>query len=356
MRFSHYSATQRIGEVVRARRTQAKLTQRDLAARSGLSIRALRYLENGMVTKPRSDTIRRLGVVLGVSEEDLNSLSVSDHANGTRLRLGVLGPLTVTYGGRSVAISGTKQRCLLGLLALQPNQLVSSEEIIDVLWGARAPASCRSLVHTYVARLRRTLAAVEPRYPRLIASASAGYLLRVRPAQLDLLLFKESVAQALSVRRHDPRSAFESFERAMRYWRAPVVADLPMGLREHPVAIATMAHRCDVVLATADTALELGRYEQAVALLRPVVLEEPLHEGLHVRLMDAFAGVGEQAAALGVFAGIRARLADALGVEPDAELHAAHLRVLRHQRPSRVQSAWTSSGSGAVGRAKVRLG
>jgi tetratricopeptide (TPR) repeat protein len=56
---------------------------------------------------------------------------------------------------------------------------------------------------------------------------------------------------------------------------------------------------------------------------------EPLHEGLHARLVLALAGDGQQAAALRVFDDLRRRLRDDLGINPGAELRDAQLRVLR---------------------------
>src|SRR5262249_19855268 len=83
--------------------------------------------------------------------------------------------------------------------------------------------------------------------------------------------------------------------------------------------------------AYADIALGLGRHEPVVEALRALVHDEPLHEGLHARLMLGLAGSGQQAAALRLFAEIRTRLAEDLGIEPGAEIMAAHLRILRNE-------------------------
>jgi hypothetical protein len=97
--------------------------------------------------------------------------------------------------------------------------------------------------------------------------------------------------------------------------------------------VAIAGRRVSATLAYADLATALGRHEQAVSRLRALVDDEPLHEGLHSRLMLALAGSGQQGAALGQFADLRARLADELGIEPGPEIAAAHLRVLRQDVP-----------------------
>ena len=56
------------------------------------------------------------------------------------MRYGVLGPLQVSDGERSIEITGTKQRALLAMLLLHANQVVSTDRLIDALWGETAAA------------------------------------------------------------------------------------------------------------------------------------------------------------------------------------------------------------------------
>ena len=59
--------------LLRAHRAAAGLTQEDLAARAGMSVRGLRYLEGGF-RRPHPATIRRLGVALSHSSADVQAL------------------------------------------------------------------------------------------------------------------------------------------------------------------------------------------------------------------------------------------------------------------------------------------
>ena len=233
------------------------------------------------------------------------------------LHIAVLGRFEVRRADRLIEVGPLKQRCLLALLALRPNEVVSREEIVDVLWGENPPASCHNLVHTYVSRLRKMLGAGP------VSSERGGYLLTVVTDQLDLLRFDRLVD------RREPAA----LEEALRLWRGPVLADLPDGLRQHPVAVAAGGRRLAAALAYGDAAVRQGRPEPAVELLRAVGHTEPLHEGLHARIMLAMAASGQQAAALRLFTTLRTRLVDELGIEPGTELNAAHLRVLRQDVP-----------------------
>src|SRR5215217_8569176 len=74
----------------------------------------------------------------------------------------ILGPLEVRLDGEPVSLGAAKQRALLAILLLQPNQVVSSERLIDDLWGERPPATAANALQVYVAQLRKAL---EPRRP-----------------------------------------------------------------------------------------------------------------------------------------------------------------------------------------------
>jgi DNA-binding SARP family transcriptional activator/DNA-binding XRE family transcriptional regulator len=313
------------GHALRAGRVEAGLTQQELAARAGVSVRAVRYIEQGKVAHPRRESIRRLADAVGLAVED----GWHERRSEERLRIGVLGRFELTAGGQPVDMGPLKQRCLLAFLALQPNRVVRRDEIVDVLWGERPPESCQNLVHTYISRLRK--AADRPGGEPLIASVRGGYRLTADAEELDLLRFDGQLAEANQLRLTDPEQALAVFEEALRLWRGPVLADLPDEVRRHPAAMALAARRMTAALAYADTALDLGRHGPVVEQLESLAHDEPLHEGLHARLMIGLAGSGQQAAALRLFGRLRTRLAEDLGIEPGAEIVAAHLRIIRSE-------------------------
>ena len=63
-----------------------------------------------------------------------------------------------------------RERALLGALALHVGEVVSVDTLIDSVWGERAPASARHIVHEYVSRLRGALgdaSVIVTRAPRI---------------------------------------------------------------------------------------------------------------------------------------------------------------------------------------------
>ncbi|WP_290056869.1 tetratricopeptide repeat protein [Amycolatopsis solani] len=304
---------------LRERRVLAGLTQAQLAERAGLSLRAVRNAELGSVRRPRPETERRLREVLAEAPPE-------------PVRIGVLGPLTVSRGDEPVEIGAEKQRLILALLALQPNRTVRREDLVDVVWD-EPPPSCLDLLHTYVARLRRALRPAD-----LIATDKGGYRLSVGESELDLLEFEALIA------RDAPGEALE-------LWRGPALADVGR-LRQHPARLGLAMRRAKAVMAYAGVADP----EDAAVHLRVLTAEEPLNESAHARLMLVLAASGRQAAALDVFEDVRRRLADELGIEPGPELRAAHHQVLRQdfagpEPPARVPAQLPADVPGFRGRA-----
>ncbi|MEU2428959.1 BTAD domain-containing putative transcriptional regulator [Streptomyces sp. NPDC007861] len=328
------------GTWLQAFRRRAGLSQEVAASRAGISTRALRDIERGRVQRPQSRTLRRLAAALGLTGGELADLLAAARTGpprgAGRPRLLILGPLSLQRGQTPVPVTSPMLRRLLGLLALKHPEPSTQQEITDTLWPSGPPTSHQSLIHTYVSQVRRLLEQGVPRTvpPPTVARTPTGYLLEASRNQIDLGHFDELLAQAERLHRApDPRAVYESLTQALQWWRGPVLADADPVLRQHPAAVVANERRVKAVLLHADTALLLRRPEEAVPVLWDMVNTEPLHEGLHARLILTLASCGEQAAALNVFSRLRDRLDKELGIAPSAEVRDAHLRVLRQQLP-----------------------
>ena len=78
---------------------------------------------------------------------------------GAVLELGIIGPLEVLIAGAEPAtLGGARHRSLLVVLVLHANELVSTELIVEQLWGEDSPPTAQHTVQVGVSRLRRALA------------------------------------------------------------------------------------------------------------------------------------------------------------------------------------------------------
>src|SRR5919199_3957418 len=85
----------------------------------------------------------------------------------------ILGPLEVHAAGVPLPLRTGKQRTLLALLLLSPNEVVSTDRLVDELWPEGRPGTATTVLHGHVSALRKLLGR-----DRLLTRAP-GYLLRV---------------------------------------------------------------------------------------------------------------------------------------------------------------------------------
>ncbi|MEV6240382.1 tetratricopeptide repeat protein [Lentzea sp. NPDC051838] len=293
--------------LLRLRRHEASVSQRELADRAGMSVAAVRDLEQGRSRRPHPRSVRALIDALGLTGAAADELRAAAAVSGPRLvvadgavRLSVLGPLTIHRGQMETGVGRGKRRLLLGRLALSVGMPVAVEEL-SALVG--------SSLQVHVSRLRSMVP---------LDLVPGGYRLCLPSSQLDLLAFRE-LAQDSSL-----------LGEALSLWRGPVLADVDE-LREHPLATALDVERIEALLSYA-----VDRPVEALAWLRALAAENPLHEPLHARLISALFGADLQAEALAVFDSVRRRLADELGISPGPELLEAHRRLLRAEPPRSV--------------------
>ena len=69
----------------------------------------------------------------------------------------VLGPFEVVVDGRPAPLGGARQRLVLAGLVANANRVVSSDRLIDIVWGDEPPTTAFSTVQKYVHRLRASV-------------------------------------------------------------------------------------------------------------------------------------------------------------------------------------------------------
>ncbi|GAA2259191.1 hypothetical protein GCM10010145_33480 [Streptomyces ruber] len=322
----------RLGESLRAARVKAGLTQEEVARRAGVSVRTLRHIERGQVRSPRAESLDRVARVVGYELVPAPGVRPgggrTDPSSATLCEVRLLGPMTVLCADTPVPMP-PKLRALLGLLALQADQVVRHDEIAEVLWPDEVPPGYANLLHTYAGRLRHIFGRGTGRRAgeRRIGTVRGGYVFDSGDVRLDLRVFEERVARAAQTAASDPAAALDLYGRALRGRQGRLLQDVPQ-LWQHPAAVRVIQRHVDIAIDCADLALRLNRPGFAVEHLTPAAHEEPLHESLQARMMLALAGSGRRAAALHLFADLRTRLRRELGVEPSDEMWRARYTVL----------------------------
>ncbi len=315
------------GQLLKRARIRAALTQQELAERAGISLAALRDLEQGRSRFPRPGSVRALATALAIPSDQLTGLREEGQAELGPVRLHILGPLRVTRGPVTASLGRGRHRLVLARLALSPQSAVSREELIDLLWGNNVPPSAVNLVQTYVSRLRKVLD-----QPEMLVNVAGGYRLRLGPDHLDAADFRDVLQAArAAVQRRD---AMALLDKALDLWRGDPLSDIGE-LQSDPRIAALHDDRVDAVIVYADLAQRLSSQESALPRLRDAAQRYPLHEPLQARFIAALAATGRQATAVETFRAVRERLADELGMDPGPELSQTYDDVL-HQRWGRL--------------------
>lgn len=245
----------------------------------------------------------------------------------------ILGPLEVREGDQLVLCPGAKQRLLLGVLLLHANRVVSSDRLIDALWGENPPASAHKSLQMHVSHLRKLL---EPeRSPgasgRILMTRPPGYELRVETGQLDLMRFERLLDEARHARASgEPGRAGAMLRDALALWRGPPFAEFTYASFARAEIDRLEELRIGAVAERIEADLALGRHADIVAEVEALTDQHPLHERLRGQLMLALYRSGRQAEALEVYRQIRWLLVEELGIEPGRELRELEQAILTH--------------------------
>ena len=182
------------------------------------------------------------------------------------MEFAILGPLEARDGQEKVRLGAPKQRAVLGVLLLHPNEVVSNARLVDELWGESPPETAEKLVQGYVHALRKALG------EGVVQTQAPGYRLSLDGRSLDLLEFERLVGEA---RVAPLPQAVELRRRALALWRGAPLEDIAFeGSARHAVA-GLSELRLATQMEQIDAELELGRHVELVGELEALVAAHP---------------------------------------------------------------------------------
>ena len=268
----------------------------------------------------------------------------------------LLGPVEVQIDGRTVELGGPKQRAVLARLLLDAGRVVSTDQLLDAVWGEDQPPSVLGSLQNYISNLRRLLRDDELAISPIVRQAP-GYLIDVSAQDLDVGQFQahsESGHAALS--RSEWTEASEQCELALALWRGPPLVE--HGDEEWVrVAAAALQERragCEQDLVTA--LLGSDRVTSAVTLASRLRAEQPLSERVCWLYMIALYRAGRQADALAAFGQHTEAMRDELGLDGGAALGELQGAILRQDPDLAHWPAPSAAGSAPLAPEALRPG
>lgn len=327
-------------------RARRDFSNAQIASRARLSPSYVSEVLNGRKT-PRPVTAARLATALHGTDDDVRRARIwaeeqaelEDHQRQLArrqapppagpaaehplppVRFRLLGPVRAGNATGPVDIGSPTARAVLAVLLIRGEAGASTDEIISAVWGGPGQASRDSVYH-YLSGLRRSLAAagasLETRQPR--------YRLAVEPDTVDWHRFRRLASAARSARESKrPDQAAALLRAALALWTGPPLADASGQLDTHRHEMTRQRRAAVEALAMIEA--ELGHPDEVLALLHDEVSAGPVRERMAALLIDALTAVGQRDDASEIYLLTRSRLAST-GLEPGAELQAAHRRAL----------------------------
>ena len=243
-------------------------------------------------------------------------------------RFRILGPIEAWTEEGCMKLGGPTQLRLFAFLMLHANRAVSNDTLTAAVWSP-AGTTRDNRLQMAIARLRKALAPFSARGDVMLTCVGGGYLLSMKPDQLDAELFCERLRLGVeALEAQNPALAARVLAHALALWRGPAlleVAGQPFAQHE----IRRLEGRRQVAIEMRIEAdLQLGRHEELIGELTKLLAEMPTRERIASQLMLALDRVGRHADALGVYRDVESRLAEQLGV-PGPVLKARHAEILR---------------------------
>jgi DNA-binding SARP family transcriptional activator len=265
----------------------------------------------------------------------------------------VLGGFGVAVGDRAVSESAwrlRKAKSLIKLLALAPDRRMHRERAAELLWPDRTTDSAANNLHQALYVARRALEAAGADALECLALRDDMLVLsEERPVEIDAVEFEEAAEAARGAR------TIEAYREALELYGGELLPEdryeeWATGRRE-----ALRELHLALLLELAEHHSGLGDAAGAVEALQRAVVDDPLHEEAHRRLMRLFAEVGRRQQALAQYQQLRQTLRREYEADPDPETRrlfqeilAGRLDPVAATEASGASTSWPSSAGSSI--------
>jgi DNA-binding SARP family transcriptional activator len=257
----------------------------------------------------------------------------------------ILGPLYADAGnGRGAAlIRQPLLQSALAVLLLRANRPCPRGMLVEALWASEPPSSPDAALRVCISRLRRCLGDCAVRLESIGPPGGRapghrqqrGYMMTVRPGELDVDEFTDLVAQGQAeLDAGNAAAAATSLVHALALWGDPPLPDLP----ESEIIAGDLERLTNLREAAVDTLIEArlaaGDIERVLGQLRAIVAANTGRERVYDQLMRAYHALGMRKEALDVYQAARRAMREQQGSEPGQALAVLHKRILAEEMAS----------------------
>lgn len=181
----------------------------------------------------------------------------------------LLGPVELRLGDRLLDLGPRRQRTVVTALLVDAGRLVQADVLIDRVWGEAVPSQARSLLYTYLTRIRRVIDTVPGGLGRRLVHRSGGYLLEIDPQWVDLHRFRSLLERSRQPGCDDEQRA-AALDAALALWRGTPLAGLS-GIWSERTREGLKQQRIDALVLWGQTELRLGHHDVLIERLPDLV-------------------------------------------------------------------------------------
>lgn len=244
-------------------------------------------------------------------------------ADDPSMLIKIMGPMTIEANDVEVRLPPTPRR-LLSILLLDPAAELSTDTIMDRMWGDDAPPSARTALHVHISSLRKRL-------PGLVVTTGMGYRLDETRLRYDRALFESLAREAREAAlRADWETVRNQAEQALELWRGTPFAEVADDEFAFGEVVRLNEIQVGLFELHIDSLMAVGSNDEAIPQLRRLVADHPLRERFREQLMLALYRTGRQSEALHEYQSLRRQLGETLGIEPSDATRDLEERILIH--------------------------
>ena len=214
--------------------------------------------------------------------------------------------------GASISLTRLRTRQVLALLGAAGGAALTTDELVEQLFGDDRPKHPRKGVQIAVSRARRALGPAGP----VVERAGDGYRL-AGDAHTDLAAFDELVSRAGE---ETPGEAIATLEAALALRRGPSFGDAigPPMLDELAAGIEVRRLAAEATLVASLVAA--GEPARALAVAEPLLDIDPAWEQVAADVARSQIALGRRREALATLERVRTELRDQFGMQPSSSL------------------------------------
>lgn len=240
------------------------------------------------------------------------------------MKFGLLGPFSVGHADEELDLGPPQRRAVLAVLACSPNRVVSTDRLIDAVWGEDGSRQVLGGLQAHISRLRKLLGSDR------IDTRSSGYVLRVEPDEVDVDVFERLAAEGRqTIEEGSDPAGSRLLEEALALWRGEPLAEFAYADWAQTEIGRLNEIKLSVFEDWNDSQLRLGHHRDLIGELERLTNVHAGRERLWGQLITALYRSDRQADALRTFSKLRAFLTDELGIDLSASLQDLELAILK---------------------------